>query len=219
MVDVETRMSLNHLPTRIAIAFEERVGITIPQTLRVRDTYLPPDVRGTPPNVDPEGTDLSMWAWQTGDRILGIAFQANANKPLFYNRFRSEADRSRAFAEAIRNRKSALERKRQEQDARRMYKHDIKPGDIYYTSWGYDQTNVDFYEVIAVAEKSISVREVAQRTTDSDPPADRVVPVPGKFVGPILKKVPNANGFSVENHYARKWDGKPAYQTTSGWGH
>ena len=26
--------------------------------------------------------------------------------------------------------------------------HDVKVGDIYYTSWGYDQTNIDFYEVV-----------------------------------------------------------------------
>ena len=28
----------------------------------------------------------------------------------------------------------------------------VKPGDIFYTSWGYDQTNSDFYKVVEVSK-------------------------------------------------------------------
>lgn len=40
--------------------------------------------------------------------------------------------------------------------------HDVKVGDVFYTSWGYDQTNVNFFQVIALKGKcSAIVREVA----------------------------------------------------------
>lgn len=38
----------------------------------------------------------------------------------------------------------------------------VKVGDIFKASWGYDDTNTDFFQVIAlVGEQSVRVREVA----------------------------------------------------------
>lgn len=33
-------------------------------------------------------------------------------------------------------------------------------GDVFYSSWGYDQTNVDFYEVVRKTDKTVFVREI-----------------------------------------------------------
>ena len=49
----------------------------------------------------------------------------------------------------------------------------VKVGDIFSASWGYEQTNNDFFQVIAlVGEKSVRVREV-------NPPIVRRDPVSG----------------------------------------
>ena len=38
----------------------------------------------------------------------------------------------------------------------------VHVGDIYYSSWGYDQTNVDFYQVVALKGKHTAViRQIA----------------------------------------------------------
>lgn len=40
-------------------------------------------------------------------------------------------------------------------------KFGVKPGDIFICSWGYEQTNVDFYQVVSLAgESSVRVRQV-----------------------------------------------------------
>ena len=39
-------------------------------------------------------------------------------------------------------------------------KHNIKVGDIFYHSWGYEQTNIDFYQVVAITAKTVSIREI-----------------------------------------------------------
>jgi hypothetical protein len=40
-------------------------------------------------------------------------------------------------------------------------KYGVKVGDLFYASWGYEQTNVDFFQVIElVGESSVRVREV-----------------------------------------------------------
>ena len=40
------------------------------------------------------------------------------------------------------------------------YDHGFKVGDILYMSWGYEQTNLDFFKVVAVTEKSVRLVEV-----------------------------------------------------------
>lgn len=45
--------------------------------------------------------------------------------------------------------------------------HGIKVGDLFYTSWGYEQTNVNFFQVIALCgTQSVRVREVQPRMAD-----------------------------------------------------
>lgn len=45
--------------------------------------------------------------------------------------------------------------------AEKTNKYGVKVGDIFYSSWGYEQTNVDFFQVVAlVGECSVRVREV-----------------------------------------------------------
>lgn len=41
--------------------------------------------------------------------------------------------------------------------------HAIKVGDLFVRSWGYDQTNVDFYQVVRVSEKCYWVRKIAAK--------------------------------------------------------
>ena len=41
--------------------------------------------------------------------------------------------------------------------------HGIQQGDIFSMTWGYDQTNVDFFQVIGVTEKSCKIREVTPK--------------------------------------------------------
>ena len=45
-------------------------------------------------------------------------------------------------------------------------KHDIKIGDIFYNSWGYDQTNIDFYQVISTTAKTITLRAIKGASDD-----------------------------------------------------
>ncbi len=194
-----------------------------------RPSYLPPEVRGKDP-ITPEGTDLAIWTWDQEidtplkgriTRYYGIAFAGKANKPLWHYNFRNEDSRQREIDETIRKRKSFLERKQQQIQERRDYKHDFKEGDVLVSSWGYDQTNVDFYQVVEVLGAMIAVREIAQKTVRETQGTDYVVAVPDKFVGPVLKRKPGTGGYvKIDDvQRARKWDGRPEYQTAAGYGH
>ena len=50
------------------------------------------------------------------------------------------------------------------------FKNDtVSVGDVFVSSWGYEQTNVTFYQVLSVhGKKTVTVRE-CQRRMKSDP--------------------------------------------------
>ena len=60
--------------------------------------------------------------------------------------------------------------KKPEAKAEKVNKYGVKVGDLFYASWGWEQTNVDFFQVVAlVGESSVRVREVYPAMIDEDP--------------------------------------------------
>src|SRR5688572_9027989 len=94
-----------------------------------------------------------------------IAYIGKSNKPAFHYTFRSEEERTKhindLFADVARREAYKAEQK----IAKKAFRHTITVGEILYSSWGYEQTNVEFYEVIAITEKTVTFREIAQNRT------------------------------------------------------
>ena len=55
----------------------------------------------------------------------------------------------------------AKERKRQ---ARARFRNPYKVDDILHHSWGYDQTNCDFYQVVEVKKATVILRKIGSQT-------------------------------------------------------
>lgn len=73
-------------------------------------------------------------------------------------------------------------------------KYGVKVGDIFSSSWGYEQTNVDFFQVIAlVGESSVRVREVHPRMIEENPTcsmaADRTYKLTNEILPPASSSV------------------------------
>lgn len=69
----------------------------------------------------------------------------------------------------------------------------IKVGDIFVSSWGYEQTNVDFYQVVKLVGKStIEILPIQSKCTDHEGMSWREQPIPHKFTSkvPTRKRVP-----------------------------
>jgi len=203
--------------SRVASRYLEAVRLP---TLPSRSLYIPSHLRGGERAVDPEGTDLAIWTWEDTGKLYGVAFQGKSNKPLWYYGLKTEAARQRKVEETIADRKSQLKFKEERLQERKNFQHDIKVGDIFYTSWGYDQTNVNFYEVVALKDKAVVVREVASKTVREDRGVNYVVAVPKAYVGPPMTKIPQrGNYLKIGDQHAQRWDGKPKYETAFGFGH
>jgi hypothetical protein len=53
---------------------------------------------------------------------------------------------------------------------------DPQPGDVYYTSWGYDQTNVEFFQVVKRTPGTVTVRRIGAYAE-----GNKLWPEPGKW--------------------------------------
>lgn len=115
----------------------------------------------------------------------------------------------------------------------------VEVGSFFECSWGYDQTNVDFYKVVGISPsgKTVKVQRWANKCDDH---SGRVVPgdrpaswpkwVNRECVGETEAKIEtrrlrvwpgdNRPAFTVNSYsVANLWDGRAAYQTPVGAGH
>jgi len=92
----------------------------------------------------------------------------------------------------------------------------VKVGQIFYDSWGYDQTNIDFYQVVKVGGLSVSLRKISGTVTETGNMCGKTVAVPDSFVGEAFtKRIQSYNGkpcFASDYRGAvTPWDGTPLY--------
>jgi hypothetical protein len=73
-------------------------------------------------------------------------------------------------------------------------------GTILYYSWGYDQTNIEFFQVIRNTGKSVIVREIASESVEGSQGfmSEQVKPVRDAFIGPELRKIIGPYGLAMD---------------------
>lgn len=103
-----------------------------------------------------------------------------------------------------------------------MSNEQIIPGMIFYSSWGYEQTNVNFYQVVAVVgTTSIKIREVSSSVTSSTRSGlyGYVIPNENQFIGEVMMRRVNLSSGKPtlkidEVARAYLWDGTPMYESS-----
>lgn len=72
---------------------------------------------------------------------------------------------------------------REQVKAERRKPHTLKEGDILVASWGWEQTNINFYEVVSLSGKTIVVIRELQQVRDYNNATMQgcATPVPGAF--------------------------------------
>jgi len=98
----------------------------------------------------------------------------------------------------------------------------FKVGDILTGSWGYDQTNVEFWQVIGVTKAGVKIQKVQRFMSKDDGHATRVYATKDQFIGqPVSKRVSRDGYVKLYDFgcYLRKWDGGGRYETSWGAGH
>lgn len=100
-----------------------------------------------------------------------------------------------------------------------MIKHFLQIGSILYASWGYEQTNIDFYQVIElIGTSTVVLRELAQEavTEQNNDLCGKTKAIPNCFINePFRKRVNKYGAVRVDSVIsARPWDGAPLYYSS-----
>lgn len=151
---------------------------------------------------------------------MACGFSGRKAKPDFHFKFDGEEARQKYinnWLDRLRHVKADKEARRQ---AKKEFKTSLNVGDILYTSWGYDQTNVEFYQVVDVTAsgKSIKVREIAAESSDpvSHGMADHVLAIADEFISDevLTRRVSVHDSISIKNSItAWPWGGEPKYRS------
>jgi hypothetical protein len=153
-----------------------------------------------------------------------MGFSGKKAKQDFYYEFKSSERMKEFLAQWInkyfKRQKYNEELKAKKKAAIEEKAKSIKVGDIYYTSWGYDQTNIDFYKVLDVRGKKATLVKVGKNRVEGEKSYDFVVPAPDPEGSEPFNKMVGEYGFKIKEYaYATAWDGTPKIETALGWGH
>lgn len=183
--------------------------------------YIPQGSVEYKPEIGEYPKDL-LTVYINFDRNSAIAYKGKSNKHLWYNRFNSESEMKDKIAKTAKQLMDWEDLKAERKEKRKAPTN-LKVGDILYSSWGYDQTNVNFYKIVETkGKRMVVVREVGSKIVSSDGGAStHVVAVPDRFVSDkVYNRLATNDRVNVTDcQTAWLWDGRPVYETASGWGH
>ncbi len=163
------------------------------------------------------GTDAVVYLYKRADgQACALGYVGTAGKPAFHHRFGGEAFRDRFVGEWVAKQQRAAAVRAERLLARKSATHTLKLGDIVYACWGYEQTNVDFFQVVrVVSDRSVVIRAIKGEIQADGPMAmtGHSTPCRDQFEDGAPELLRRAEGCGVMNvcfkHPASLWTGKP----------
>ena len=182
-----------------------------------RTRYIPEaaEVR----NFPAAGVVAYCYDFRDGPAVL--AYEGRKLKATLNRWFPTAAKRDEALAAFVTTRATLRANRR----TSRSVPHGLVIGDVVTRSWGYEQTNVDFYQVVRVPSPfSVAVRRIKSREVSSNPQGmtARVMPNVNDFESSAKAIIVHACGAGEVGSYhgktglLGKWNGLPLFTSSYG---
>lgn len=133
------------------------------------------------------------------DAPCAMVFAGKQQKPAWRYRFRTPAHREKnvtAFFEAVR---ASEGRKVARREARKAWVNTYQVGDIVGTCWGYDQTNREYFEIVAVKGKRVTLREVGTAGFETGWLTGKSAPLAGNYIGEPFDRMASESGIKIDD--------------------
>lgn len=188
-----------------------------------RRSYLPAAQRHLPALSYFDGQVIAWAAPYSNGRTAVLIFRARQRKPAVFCTVRTLEAAAQLIQEQVRSTGAWLAHQakaKAEKAAKLAQPHGLKVGQVLVSSWGYDQTNVDFYEIAElVGKRSAKIAKIAGMVCEGAPENDygdrgKTIPSdsPDRRTGePFLVRIGPNGSVKVDHHYAHPWDGAPLY--------
>ena len=177
----------------------------------MKQRYIPKDSK----KIKLDVASVVVYTFEKDSRPCAIAYGGKRSKPDWHISFASESSRQLKIDEYFK-----IQRERQDsinkEKAEKKLPTTLMEGDILICSWGYDQTNVDFYQVVKVNKsgKSVHLQQISSNVTSNGALSMSGVSVPNvdDFISEVFtKRVNSQNTIKISSYsFAHKWNGQPA---------
>lgn len=123
-----------------------------------------------------------------------VAYSGRRMKPDFYYRFRSLTEVTSYVEKWASGQYNHVlekqERKERKKELNKRAQELVSVGDVFRASWGYEQTNIDYYQVIGMTGKrTVQLRKIAGEMVErSYGDHGRKIPLPDEFIGETLSR-------------------------------
>lgn len=159
--------------------------------------------------------------YKSDDMNIIKIYTGKRSKPDLYKSYTSPEQANKWVQVKIKRESDHLEWKKAEREKDAAKKAEniagIKIGDIYYTSWGYDQTNLDFYKVLRrVGKASVEVIKIGSKLDKATSSmAGRYKPDPTKEFGSPMKVRVTRSGLKIGRQTAWVTDVNSSHYASS----
>jgi len=181
-------------------------------TPTVRRLYVPAKPTAT---LERSGGIVYLYQSEAGE-LYAIGYHRRATKPAFHYRFASEEARAthvEHFFARLEARAAAVAERR----AIFATPHTLKVGDIVVNSWGWEQTNIDFYEVVKASPNYVWLLPISSHEVEQTGwMQGKKMPRPGQYLAeqPTKHRVhhrDNGAWINFKHGCGHVWDGKPEW--------
>jgi len=138
-------------------------------------------------------------------------WEYSTKRPQHYYRFKTEQERE----QWIQSQKDAITQRADDARAYREKKQkeneSLKVGQIMYDSWGWEQTNIDFYIIVRRTKAAVWLQKIGASIIETGFMSGNTEPMPEKLIGePFMRRI-GKYGLKIESHRGtlRPHDGKP----------
>lgn len=154
-------------------------------TTKTKTRWIPAET--TP--VTRDGIEAVAYVSEAAGRFYAVGYSGKKTNHDFNGAFRTWESREKYLDNWFTNLAEAEAAKLARKETRKALSarpNPFKVGDILHYSWGYDQTNAEFWQVVEVKAKSVVIREIGHRTVDGSEGfmSERVMPHKDHFLEP-----------------------------------
>jgi hypothetical protein len=162
-----------------------------------RASYIPDGAQAR----DYQDVRAVVYLYETSGQPAAIAFSDKSQKPRFWLRFRDAERREQYIAQWVARLSEIVARKREVQEKRKAFQPSLQIGDVLRCSWGYEQTNIDYFQVTEARGAYVTIRKIAADSEDTLYMQGNCVPRVGAFIGePMRKRVQEGNRVKIYSH-------------------
>lgn len=155
--------------------------------------------------------NATIYRYNTPNSFAFLIYKGRQTKPARHEGYRSDEIRENVLGSWLKKATEAHARKLERQEV----EHGLEVGDVVFTTWGYEQTNADFFQVVRVPSgRSAVVREIDSAITEKGFMSGDAVPKIDCFAKgseEVLRRAAGLHTITGGRNYRRlrKWDGKP----------